>query len=85
MTTSTINTADAKEQFADLISRVAHNKERIILSRRGKDIAAIVPLEDLSAILTSQHKADLRDAVESLKNAREHGMISIHDVKDELG
>lgn len=84
MTLATMNTADAKEQFADLISRVSHHKERIILTRRGKEIAAIVPLEDLTAILESQQKADLRDAVESLKEAREQGAISLHDFKAEL-
>jgi prevent-host-death family protein len=46
MTTTAINTADAKEQFVDLINRVAHNKERIVLTRRGKEIAAIIPVED---------------------------------------
>jgi prevent-host-death family protein len=84
MTTS-INTADAKEEFSELINRVTHNHERIILTRRGKDIAAIVPIEDLAILLESQHKNDLHEAVEALKQAREQGTIPIEDLKEELG
>ena len=64
MSVITINTADAKEQFNDLINHVAHDKERIILTRRGKEIAAIIPFEDLQLILGSQDKQDLHDAID---------------------
>lgn len=41
------NTTEAREDFSTLINQVAFGKERVILHRRGKDVAAIVPLEDL--------------------------------------
>src|SRR5262245_36539106 len=40
----------AKETFGDTMNRVAFGKERIILTRRGKPLAAIVPLEDLELL-----------------------------------
>jgi prevent-host-death family protein len=61
MTTTSINTADAKEEFTELVNRVAHHKERIILTRRDKEIAAIVPLEDLKFLEDSQNKNDLQE------------------------
>lgn len=85
MTTTTINTADAKEQFSELINRVTNQKERIILTRRGNDIAAIVPMEDLHLLLESQHKNDLNEAVEALKQVREQDALSLEDFKEELG
>lgn len=85
MTTTTVNAADAKEEFPELISRVAHNKDRIVITRRGKDVAAIVPLEDLALILASQNKDDLREATEALKEARGHGTAALDDFKEELG
>lgn len=84
MTTTSINTVDAKEEFSELVNRVAHSKERIILTRRGKDIAAIVPIEDLHVLQNAQHKDDLHDAVESLKQAREQGTIGLDDFIEEL-
>lgn len=50
-----LSTVEARTQFADLINRVAYGKERVILTRRGKALVAIVPLEDL-------HQLDLADA-----------------------
>lgn len=85
MTTTIINTVDAKEQFTDLVNRVAHNKERVILTRRGKEIAVIVPLEDLTFLLESQDKHDLREAIESLKEARSTGTVSLEQLKEEVG
>ena len=85
MTTSSINTAEAKEQFADLINRVVHSNEHIILTRRGKEIAAIVPIDDLRLILQAQDRQDLREAVDSLKDARHAGSLTLEQLKEQLG
>ena len=39
--------SEARDNLAELISRAAYGKERIILTRRGKSLAAIVSMEDL--------------------------------------
>lgn len=82
--TITINTLDAKEQFAELINQVSHNKERIILVRREKEIAVIVSIEDYQSLLAAQDKSDLKDAAEALKEAREKGSITIEELKDQI-
>jgi len=38
--------AEVKRQFADVIGQVLHGKQRIIVERRGRPVAAIVPLEE---------------------------------------
>jgi prevent-host-death family protein len=80
-----MNTIDAKEQFTDLINRVTHNKERVILTRRGKEIAAIIPLEDFKILQDSQDKNDLRDAIDALKEARNSGAATLEQVKEKIG
>lgn len=45
-----LSTVEARTQFADLINRVAYGKERVVLTRRGKALVAVVPLEDLQQI-----------------------------------
>ncbi len=84
MTSTSMNTVDAKEQFTDLINRVAHSKDRIILTRRGKDVAAIIPIEDLNLILASQDKHDLHDAIDALKEIRNLGAVSLEQLKDKM-
>lgn len=85
MTVSIMNTIEAKEQFTDLINRVTNSKERIILTRRGKEIAAIIPLEDFKLLQDSQDKNDLRDAIDALKEARNTGSVSLEQLKEEIG
>lgn len=85
MTTTAINTIDAKEEFTELVHRVSHNKERIILTRRGKEVAAIVPLEDLAWLQATEDKNDLHEATLALKEARTEGTLSLDELKKEVG
>lgn len=84
-TNQTITAAEAKVEFSELLSRVSHHKERIIITRRGKEIAAIIPVEDLQLIKESLNKIDLQEAVESLKQSRESGTITLDQLKKETG
>lgn len=58
-----ISISELRIKLSDLVNETAFGKKRIILSRRGKRIAAIVPIEDLElidcnkAIKQSENKA----------------------------
>jgi prevent-host-death family protein len=47
---STISTSKAREFLADLITEVAYKGERVILTRHGKPVAAIISAEDLERL-----------------------------------
>jgi prevent-host-death family protein len=83
--TTTMTTVDAKENFTDLINHVSHSKERVILTRRGKDLVAIIPLEDLQFLDNTQDQHDLREAIDALKEAKNGGSITLEQLKDDLG
>ncbi len=85
MTTTLISTIDAKEQFSDLINRVAHSKDRIVLTRRGKEIAVIISMDDFKLLQDSQDKHDLKDAIEALKEARTTGTKTLDQFNEESG
>ena len=38
-----INVAEAKRQFSDLLGRVAYRGETVVITRRGKPMAKLVP------------------------------------------
>ncbi|MBI4586834.1 MAG: type II toxin-antitoxin system prevent-host-death family antitoxin [Planctomycetes bacterium] len=40
-----LNVAEAKKQFSDLLGRVAYAGETIVIMRRGKPMAKLVPAE----------------------------------------
>ena len=41
------STADIKARLSEMISKVVYSRERVIVLRRGKPVAALVSLEDL--------------------------------------
>lgn len=45
-----IGVAEAKRKFSELLARAAYGGERFIIQRRGKPIAALIGLNDLSLI-----------------------------------
>jgi prevent-host-death family protein len=46
-----IAVSEAREQISEILNRVAYCGERVVLHRRGKEIAALVPMSDLRALL----------------------------------
>lgn len=54
-----MTTVEARENFSDLINKAAYGNERVILTRRGKALAAVIPLNDLES-LKSENEAELR-------------------------
>lgn len=85
MTTTSITTAEAKDQFIELVNRAAHDKERIVLMRREKPVAAIISIEDFKLLESIQNKGDLEEAAEALKEARAQGSISLDELKADIG
>lgn len=47
-----MTTVEARENFSDLINKAAYGNERVILTRRGKALAAVIPLTDLNTLNT---------------------------------
>ena len=45
-----LSVAEAKRRFSDVLGAVRHRGERVIVERRGRPIAAIVPLDDLERL-----------------------------------
>jgi prevent-host-death family protein len=48
--TRKVPVAEAKAKLSELMARVAHGGERIVIERHGKPIAALVSIEDLAKI-----------------------------------
>lgn len=83
--TTTMTTIDAKEKFTELLNHIIHSKERVILTRRGKEVVAIVSIEDLQFLENTQDKEDLRLAIDALKDAKSFGTTTLAKLKEEMG
>lgn len=82
---SELSIAEAREQFPEVINRAAYGKERVIVTRRGKPLAAIVPIEDIEAMEAIEDQIDLEGAAKARAEAKEKGTISWETLKAELG
>ena len=65
-----INIAKAKDSFSEIVARVSYSGERVLIKRRDKVVAAIVPLQDLEKIQAAdgEIRGSLLGAAGSWKN-----------------
>ena len=77
-----VSTAEARDQLSTIINRAAFGKERVVLTRHGKELAAVVPIEDVRLLEELEDRFDLEAARDALK---EEGSIPWEKVKAELG
>ncbi|MCI5165652.1 MAG: type II toxin-antitoxin system Phd/YefM family antitoxin [Candidatus Electrothrix sp. GM3_4] len=80
---TTISTADARKNFADIVNKVAYGSEPVVLTRRGQEIAALVSMRELELLLQIEDRMDIEDAEKAL--ADPEGNIPAREVWKELG
>ena len=82
---ASITTVLARNDFSSVLNRAAFGKERVILKRRGKAIAALVPLEDLALLQSLEDKLDSAAVLASRKETRKKGTKSLAQLRAEVG
>jgi len=81
----TISTVKAREQLSTVINRAAFGKERVVLTRRGKEVAAVVPIEDVKLLEDLEDRIDLEEARAALAETKSKGTIPWEKIKADLG
>jgi antitoxin Phd len=80
---SKITTADARKKLANIVNRVAFGKESIVLTRRGEELAALVPMDELRLLQKIEDRIDIVDAKKALEEPG--GNIPAEQFWKELG
>lgn len=81
---SSVSAREAREEFSDLLNRAAYARDRIVITRNGKSVAAIISTADLELLEALEDAADL----EALRQAREQDdgeRVAWEDVKAKHG
>ena len=69
---SRLSTSKARSAFARTLNR-ARRGERIVLVRRGKPVAALVPAEDLARLEAMEDREDATEAERAEREAEKRG------------
>ena len=73
----------ARDRLSELVNQVAYGKERVTITRRGKALAVLVPIEDMELLQALENKIDLEEARTALAEPGEN--ITLDQLKAELG
>lgn len=58
----TVSVAEAKNQFSDLLNRVIYRHERIIISKRGKPVGALISAQEMQQLEEPENRKLLKRA-----------------------
>ena len=70
-----IDSSRARDDFSDVINRVSYGQERLVVRRHGRDLAAVISLEDLAflehAIEEAEDRIDIAESERILADPTE--------------
>src|SRR3954467_7133289 len=75
---------EAREQFSDLIAKAAHGTQRCVITKNGKDAAAIVPIADLELLAGIEQCIDVTEAKAAISKSGVEGTVSLKQLKKDL-
>jgi prevent-host-death family protein len=61
-----MSTITARAKFSELVNRAAFGKERVVLTRHGKPVAVMVPLDDLELLERLEDERDAQQGTAAL-------------------
>jgi prevent-host-death family protein len=85
----TMTLSEARESFSELVNRVKYTGDRVIISKHGKQAAAVISPEDLALfealIERYENEIDLEEVKRILSEEKREDFIAWETVKAENG
>ncbi len=80
-----LTVSEFRNKIADIINTVGIRGDRVMLSRNGKDIAAMIPIEDLRMLEALENKLDVLLAKEALDEHAGDDFIPWEEIRVRYG
>lgn len=80
-----INMTDAREDLSSVVNEVAYGQERVVLTRRGRSLAAVVSIDDAKLLEQLEDELDLADAKAALADPDNADPVAWEQIKVNLG
>ena len=82
---TTVTAKHLKEHSSEVLGRVQYGQERIAVTRNGKEVAAVVSIEDVRLLERIELLLDAADAVSAIEEAEREGTIGLDELREKLG
>lgn len=79
-----IGVSDARDHLSEVVDRTRYTQDRVVLTKRGRDVGAIISIEDLKLLEMLEDQLDIKEA----RQAREDSQgerISYDEIREKLG
>ncbi len=76
--------SEARRDLSELTNRVAYGDERIVLTRHGKGLVALVPIADAELLQRLEDESDLEIARQRLKDTDPSDYIPHEEIEAEI-
>ena len=80
-----IEATKARREFSELLNTVKYGADRVVIERRGKEMAALIPVRELRLLEMLEDRIDLEAARKALANPKNKIRVPLDDVKKRLG
>ena len=77
--------SEARNNFGDVLNRVAYTEQPAVITKHGSQRVAIVPYRLLELLTRLEAVIDLQKAEKALNEFEANGGICLDDLKKELG
>lgn len=76
--------SDAREHLSDVVDRARYTQERVVLTKRGREVGAIISIDDLKLLEMLEDQLDIKEARQSLEESQGK-RIPYDEVRKKLG
>ena len=82
---TSITAKQLKDSPAEVLGRVQYGHERVAITRHGKEVAAVVSIEDARLLERLEGMLDVHDALAAIEEPEREGTISLDELREKLG
>jgi prevent-host-death family protein len=77
-------TAEARDRFSEVVNEASYGSKRVLLTRHGKSVAAVVSVADLELLQQIERLLDIERANKALAEAKAGRIKTLEQLKKEL-
>jgi prevent-host-death family protein len=79
-----IGVSDARDHLSEVVDRARYTQERVVLTKRGREVGAIISIDDLKLLEMLEDQLDVNAARQALAESRGE-RIAYDEVRKKLG